>query len=168
VKLSQITTAASQATVDFTSISGSYTDLIVTYQARSNAAASWENLSVKVNNDGTSGNYTSAQYFYTIGASTGAGTAAASASGLFLIEVTGANVTANYPGTGIIHFINYTGTTFYKHTLTRGSYQQPSGATEVTYHSSGTWKSTSAITRLTFSVPTSFLNGSVFTLYGAN
>jgi hypothetical protein len=158
-----ITTAASQATVDFTSIPGSCTSLEVRYQARSNVAANDEGLFLKMNNDGTSGNYTTAQYDIAVGTGAAIGTVAASAAGMFIGNCTGGSSTAGYTADGFVRIENYLGTTFNK---SASAYSTERAGTARNIISVGaSWSNTAAVTRLTFSVPTSFVNGSVFSLY---
>lgn len=167
VQITKITCAGSQATVDFTSIPATFTDLMVLFQARSNASAATENITLKFNNDGTSGNYTITQYTVANNTTTFVGTVAASASGLAVGTLAAATAVTSATGDGRVMLNNYAGTTFFKHMLMSGTYTQGAGAgQENILSTSGIWKSTAAITRLTFISPTSFTNGSVFTLYG--
>jgi hypothetical protein len=165
VQISKITTAASQATVDFTSIPANYTDLIVIYQARSNVSGNGEGMYCKFNNDGTSGNYATGEALQGNATTASAFTLPPTAAGVYTATLGGTNVTANYASSGQILVANYLGTTFYKDLVSSFGLWYGSTSAYRTFYM-GTWKSTVAITRLTFSVPTSFLNGSVFTLYG--
>jgi hypothetical protein len=167
VQISKITTAASQATVDFTSIPANYTDLVVIFQARSNLSGAVEGMSLKFNNDGTSGNYYTGQYFVSVSTTSASATNGASAAGVGVGNVSGTTALTGSPTDGSVTINNYLGTTFYKRAKAFITYAQASGAAqEANMIVSGVWKNTAAITRLTFSVPTSFVNGSVFTLYG--
>ncbi len=121
-------------------------------------------MSLKINNDGTAGNYTSAQYLGGGTSTAYAGTTAASASGMPLAGIGGSTSPTSYASLGTVQISNYLGTVFFKGVICTNRYDQ-SGNTLNEIHSAH-WKSTAAITRLTFSLPTSFVNGSVFTLYG--
>jgi len=166
VQIAKITTAASQATVDFTSIPATYTDLMVTYTARDNYVGSTEAMFLKVNNDGTAANYSASSYIlYSGTGSISVGNVVASTSGMFINNLPGTTATANIATSGKTLIPNYLQTTFYKKVFTEGNYSQ-SGADSVQITDGAAWKSTAAITRLTFIVATSFVNGSVFTLYG--
>jgi hypothetical protein len=165
VQISKITTAASQATVDFTSIPATYTDLIVVFQARDNYVGTTEGMYLKVNNDGTSGNYSNGIYILNSASTVSGGGVVPSASGMFIYNLPGTTATANMASAGKVTVANYAGTTFNKKISADGAYSQ-SGADTVLMTVAANWKSTAAITRLTFIVATSFLNGSVFTLYG--
>jgi hypothetical protein len=167
VQIAKITTSASQATVDFTSIPATFTDLEVRYQARSNLSGATENVLLKFNNDATATNYTITQYTLVVNATTTVGTVAASTSGLVACSISAGTALASTAGDGRVTINNYSGTTFYKHMLGTCAYASTSGASqELILSTSGFWKNTAAITRLTFISPTSFVNGSVFTLYG--
>jgi hypothetical protein len=164
VQIAQIVTSGSQATVDFTSIGSGYTDLRVTWQARSNYVGAFEGMRLKMNNDGTSGNYTVGQYNNAMTTTLSAGTDAISSSGAGVGGVGGTTSPSNFGSFGEVVIPNYAGTTFYKGISTLLRFDSASSG----YNQTETWfwKSTAAITRLTFSVPTSFVNGSTFTLYG--
>ena len=167
VQISKITTAGSQATVDFTSIPTTFTDLIVIYQCRSNVSATYENMYLKINNDGTSGNYDSGQLIQANNTTVTAAVTSPTAAGMYIGGPTGATSTANYAFDGRLSISNYLGTTFFKRVVVdSGGLTGTTSTSTYRVIVTAAWKSTAAITRLTFSVPTSFLNGSVFTLYG--
>lgn len=164
VQIATVTTSGSQASVDFTSIPATFKDLVVIYQCRSNLSGYWEQGYTKFNNDGTSGNYSATEWVQGSSTTASSGTCAATASGLCSLAVTGANSTANVPSAGQLFIQNYLGTTFFKTIVLNWSYLN--NTTMITGQDYGWWKSTAAITRVTITTPTSFLNGSVFTLYG--
>lgn len=166
VQLAQVTTSASQVTVDFTSIPSGYTDLMIVYQARSNVASGYESMSLKFNNDGTSGNYLASQYLQGYSTTANAATVAATAAGMWIGTITGNSNTSGYAGSGKIMVPNYSGTTYHKRAQSEFAYDNTTPLIDIMF-GYGSWKSTNAVTRLTFSVPTSFRDGSVFTLYGA-
>lgn len=166
VQLAQTITSGSQATVDFQSISGSYRNLkIVFNSADTHAGTDFQQVFLKFNNDGTSGNYTST---LRIISANGTGTTtyvAPSSSGMFSgIQPQAGTSNAS----GIADFIipDYSQTTFFKSLGgTYGAFSTNSGVQEGALQ--GVWKSTAAVTRLTFSTDgTAFLDGSTFTLYG--
>jgi hypothetical protein len=149
------TLGSSQATVDFTSISGSYTDLILIINCTT--ATSGDDLWIRVNSD-TGSNYSLTQL-------SGNGTAAASTRRSAFSRFMADNA---YPNTAqgfnqIVHFMNYSNTTTYKTFLTRANRADlATGATV------GLWRSTSAITsiNLLLNASLNFASGSTFTLYG--
>lgn len=167
VKLSQIVTAASQATVDFTSISGSYSSLKVLWFAQdTQAGTSVVDIRLKINNDGTSGNYTAVSRIGSENGTAFANTNAASAAGVQvgnLPQSGNTSVTAE----GEVTLIGYADTTFHKRI--RATATLDSGTLNGTVFGveGARWKSTSAINRLTFTAGgTAFTDGSTFTLYG--
>jgi len=151
------TTTLGSATnlVSFTSISGSYTDLIFVFTGTN--ATSSNGMRVRVNGD-TGSNYSFTQLY-------GNGSSAASARGTsetsssIFVEV-GAS-----QSTGIAHFQNYSNSTTYKTILSRGSAANTTADASV-----GLWRNTAAITsmefRLTGGATSNFATGSTFTLYG--
>jgi hypothetical protein len=167
-QLSQIVTSGSQSTVDFTSISGSYNTLVLKYTSQdTTSGTSASVIRVRLNNDTTAANYSNAQR---IGAQNGAAFASTNTStsgGMFI----GAQPNAGNTGdaaTGEVWIVQYSGTTWNKRIDSwNGSDDVGAGLFIVT--SSGRWKSSAAVTRLTVTTDgTAFSNGSIFTLYGVN
>jgi hypothetical protein len=151
------TTTLGSATnlVSFTSISGSYTDLVFVFTG-TNATAS-NGMRVRVNGD-TGSNYSFTQLY-------GNGSSAASARGT---SETSSSIFVDVgasQSTGIAHFQNYSNSTTYKTILSRGS-----AANTTVDASVGLWRNTAAITsmefRLTGGATSNFATGSTFTLYG--
>lgn len=165
--IQKITTAASQATIDFSSIPGTYTDIEVRFSGRSNLVATGdEAVFLTVNGDTTAANYSASQYLIGQGATAPVGRVAASAAGLFILNIPALNSLANTSGDFVVKINNYRGTTLSKHMRAEGAYQTGVADNETIIEVSGMWFQTTAINRLTFSIATSFLNGSVATLYG--
>ena len=165
--IQKIVTSRSQATVDFVSIPATFTDLEVRFMARSNYSGANEVMSIKLNGDGTSGNYTATEYIQGWGAGGNYNSVAATASGLLVTAISAVGSPALHPATGIVTLGSYSGTVFYKQVNANSSFHQAAGSVQqITLIAAGVWKSTAAINRLTFSVPTSFVNGSTFSLYG--
>jgi hypothetical protein len=146
------TLGSASSTITFSSISGSYTDLVLIANL---IPASSARVKLRVNSDSGS------NYSYTI--LTGSGTAASSGRESSISEI-------NYYWNGlpsgwsnyIINFQNYSNAATYKTIIGRGN----STAVE-TFANVGLWRSTSAINaiELRSSVGT-FDVGSSFTLYG--
>jgi hypothetical protein len=166
VRLSQVVTSGSQATVDFTSISGSYTTLKVLIYAQDTAAGTSDSaIYLKVNNDGTSGNYTATQRSGAVNGGATVTTLAATANGSQAGLAPNSGTTGSV-GTNEVTIVGYASTTFNKNAMYCGH--------DFTTTANGSmqcggfqWKSTAAITRLTFTAGgTAFTNGSIFTLYG--
>lgn len=163
VKLNEIITSGSQATVDFTNINQNFRHLKIIYAAQDTAAGStFASLFMKINNDGTSGNYQTTVRAYSLnGTLDGSGVAPTSSGGWVGLL----NTSTNYMGTGEINVPDYVRTVFQKGYF--GVWADLTAFNGVFAGSfGGFWKDNSAINRLTFSTANNFLDNSVFTLYG--
>ncbi len=150
------TLGSAAANVTFSTISGSYTDLILV--AVPNSAGGAANLQVQVNND------TASNYSMTELGGTGSSAVSSRASNLTSIRVSYYGYVENNNNQNtIIHFQNYSNTTTNKTILARSN-----NAGNGTGATVGLWRSTSAITsiKLTFDTAGNFASGSTFTLYG--
>lgn len=150
--ITSTTLGSAQTTVDFTSISSSYTDLMIVATFSFVAAKS---LSIRFNSD-SGNNYSNTQL-------TGNGTSASSvrnSNNPYMYLAAGQTSL----GTAILHFQNYSNTTTYKTVLAR----QGTPGTDVTANV-GLWRSTAAITSISLSgegTSNNIASGSTFTLYG--
>lgn len=165
--IQQIVTAASQATVDFTSIPATYKALILDFFSRdTNAGSASSVMRARINNDSTSGNYTDSVLSGTQNGFVLSATLAATAAGVFVMGNPQNGNTAGITNTSRLRIVGYAGTVFHKRLQVDGNYEDAS--TNLTILSVGArWKSTSAINRITFLTDgTAFLNGSTFNLYG--
>jgi hypothetical protein len=151
------TLGSSAASVTFSSISGSYTDLILITNATSTSGGS-QSISIKVGNGSvdTGANY-SLTYLYGDGSSAVSGRYS-NANYLYTGRVTNTNLS-----TGITHFQNYSNTTTYKTVLSEGR-----NAAAIIINLVNLWRSTSAINIMELGIDGgySFASGSTFTLYG--
>jgi hypothetical protein len=148
--------SSSASTVTFSSISGSYTDLILICNL--GGSTSGEAVRIRINSDSGS------NYSYT--AIRGNGTSAVSerASSQTVLRIsTGVGVSTNASDMTIIsNFQNYANTTTNKTIISRAG--QAANGTE---SSVGLWRSTSAITSIEIAnTAGNLLSGSTFTLYG--
>lgn len=146
------TLSSSQSSVTFSSISGTYTDLILIANLLPVSSA---RVKLRVNSDSGS------NYSYTI--LVGNGTAAASGRESSITEL---NYYWNSLPSGwsnyILNFENYSNTTTYKTIVARGN-----SAGVETFANVGLWRSTSAITAIELrSSVGNFDTDSTFTLYG--
>jgi hypothetical protein len=145
------TTSGSVESINFTSINGSYTDLVLIIGGISANAISY---TLQFNGD-TSANYSNT-YLYGDGSSATSGRSSGSSS------IGGMGRTSSSGGVGIINLQNYSNTTTYKTVLGRGS-----AASQLTIATVGLWRSTSAITSVLLTPESGTISsGSVFTLYG--
>jgi hypothetical protein len=149
-KIATTTLGSATATITFSSISGTYTDLVLIASGTSTTST----ICIRFNND-TGSNY-SDTYMFGDGSSAGSGRHT-SASRIFGSSV-GSTVSTN-----IFNIQNYSNTTTYKTCLIRGSL-----TTSHTIAFAGLWRSTSAITRIDLFNNNSgdFDTGFTATLYG--
>lgn len=159
------TLSSAAASFDVSSISGSYTHLMIVCMVREDAGG-LQNFSLRLNNDSGS------NYDRALNALFGANptfSAAAAANLLYLGDVVGAAASANVASYIQLLIPYYAGTTFYKTVLgqvggsfgtlgTTGSYEQ--------FVISGLWRSTSAVNRITLFGGNNLMAGSALTIYG--
>jgi hypothetical protein len=150
------TVPSAQTSYTFTSIPGTYTDLILIFNG--GISATGNSLHLQFNGD-TGTNYSTTDLW-------GNGSAASSGrtSSANFIRVNGRGIGADNTLTGncINHIQNYSNTTTFKTLLNRSN---ETGGTSATV---GLWRSTSAITSITLTAESALniLTGSTFTLYG--
>ena len=163
VAIAKTVLTGSQANVEFTGITGTYTDLVLTVSSRSDRAVNVETLSLQLNGD-TSTNY-SLTDVYSYG-STVYSTRTTSATKIYDLFTVAANGTSNTFGSFEIYLPNYAGSTnkpvsvtladIYNDTTTMGNNAL-----------AGLWRNTAAITSIKlFPVSGNFVSGSRFDLYG--
>ena len=152
------TLGSAAASVTFSSIPGTYTDLVVVINNTSvstNTAA----IVCQVNGD-TASNYSFTELY-------GDGTTAYSYrltnSTVFSISTYNGGLSSTVPGTTIANFQNYSNTTTYKTFVSKSGAANTATAAVV-----GLWRSTAVINSITFSMQSTFTMGagSTFTLYG--
>jgi len=145
------TLGTTQNQVDFSSISGSYTDLVLIMNGGVTSSA---DIWLRMNGD-TGSNYSRTR-LYGDGSSNASSRNSAASSIFVSVGAVGANSVM------VTQIMNYSNSTTYKTTVTRHN--------SSTYLSAsvGLWRSTSAITSLTLKAEAAdtFTVGSTFTLYG--
>lgn len=154
------TLGSDTASVTLSSISGSYTDLILIAFMRSTRSATDDSFYMTLNGD-TAGNYSATRL---LGDGSSASSARNTNTGRFTFDIMAAGSTAS--GTyspNIFHFNNYSNSTTYKTVLYRGNNANGYVIAEV-----GLWRSTAAITSIKIEPYTgpNLASGSTFTLYG--
>jgi hypothetical protein len=155
------TLGSAQASYTFSSISGSYTDLVLVMSARTDNTGTGATYCIRYNSDSSA--------IYSLTALEGNGTSATSEryTGLTYAESGRLNTSSSSnttPSLSIVNIMNYANSTTYKTALARSSASNEIYAVdaEVTL-----WRSTVAISSL-YIYPSSgnFVAGSTFTLYG--
>jgi hypothetical protein len=150
-----LTTSATE--VEFTSISGSYTDLVFVVQTKGTAQA---NTLLRVGNGSLD---TGSNYSETFLSGNGSAASSARETNQTYYYFTYASYhQSNTFNTSIHHFMNYSNTTTNKTILSRSN--NPAIGTDAVV---GLWRSTSAINIIRiYPANNSFDTGSTFTLYG--
>ena len=147
------TATTNVSSFDFTSISGTYTDLVIVASLKNNTGAGY-NLYMRFNSDSGS-NYSTTELY-------GTGSAAGSGRGSNQTIAQAIKSDNSNFSTSVVSIQNYSNSTTYKTLISRTN---PSSATSayVTL-----WRSTAAITSINFSAesPSSIVSGSTVTLYG--
>lgn len=156
--IASTTLGSDTATVTFSGISGSFTDLILVWcgQHASTVSAS---MGIRLNSD-TGSNYSDTLLYGT--GSTAASNRRSSASYQYVGEMAG--TTAGYPTLILIHLMSYANTSINKTVLSAAA--DPSA---IVTRGVGLWRSTAAITSITASIyggGTNLKSGSTLSLYG--
>ena len=144
------------ATVTFSSISGSYTDLVFILNVKGSISGVDDDVTARFNSD-TGSNYSWTRIY-------GDGTTAGSQRGTAQTVLRG----GNQSGTGssafspmILNIMNYANTTTNKTMIAR-----PNNPARVVDAYVNLWRNTSAISTVSFACGGNFIAGSTFSLYG--
>lgn len=148
--LANLTLGSSQAVVSFTSISGSYRDLMLVISSSSAGATNYPGL--QLNGD------TATNYAYVRIDGDGSSTSAGSTSGDARINWGTSGFTT---GNAVIHFLDYSTTDKHKTVLIRANAERLEQIT-------GRWISSSAINRIDLNSNNSWQTGTTFALYGVS
>jgi hypothetical protein len=149
------TLAGTAASVTFSSIPQTYTDLLVIATTQRNATGLGEAGMQLTVNGVTSAVYSTTLIFESPSSTRQANTSnydyasGACGDGGFIFNS--------------INLMNYSNTTTHKTAIARNGYNQTNTQVRLAV---GTWRSTAAITSLTFTPANGFATGSVFTVYG--
>jgi len=152
VALATTTASGGETSISFTSISGSYTDLVL--QGNTIATTPYE-LFVQFNSD-TGTNYSNTYL-------EGNGTSASSGRSTTTALMAMAYSSSTNPTATIINIQNYSNTTTYKTLLSRSSAASATASAWV-----GLWRNTAAITSIQLKLTSAktFSAGATFSLYG--
>lgn len=152
------TLGSATKSVTFSSISGSYTDLILVINGKTTGNDDFINLTF---NSDTGSNYSGTRL---------SGNGSAASSGRYsnqtrILVAYDAAINTTYQWNGILHIMNYSNSTTYKTVLFRDN--SPSGTSYPgTAANVGLWRSTSAITTVKVEANTyNFDTGTTFSLY---
>lgn len=164
-QLAQTVLVSPAASFTFSSISQSYTDLVVVVTGRTSESASTSGIYAQYNGD-TATHY-SDQYSASYNGNNVLNTADSSVAKYNFGALTGASATTSYPGKFEVTIYNYASTAFFKLSDTRAVLFTGASAGQITLVG-GVWQSTAAITSILIA-PTNtanFATGTVATLYG--
>lgn len=157
------TLASASNTVSFTSISNSYTDLLVVFDGFA-ATTSGESVACQFNSDNGSN--------YSYNQMSGTGTGVQSVinptaqfpwlSGNYL----GMDTSSSHKRNFMLHIYNYADTSYYKSAVAQ--FSAPSGVSPGTCITGVQWRNTAAITSIQIKISgtAQFAIGSIFTLFG--
>ena len=154
------TLTSAAASYTFSSISGSYTDLVLVMSGQSVQATTYDNLIIQFNGD-TATNYSRTRLN---GYSGGAASERSTSTTSHLIgPITGTSYSSSIFSPSVTHIMNYANATTYKTAVYRSNSQDG-------YVQAGValWRSTSAITSILIKTlsGSNLATGSTFTLYG--
>ena len=144
------TMTTATASVTFSNIPDTYTDLVLVVDGTTNSG---RNFHVEINT-------TSTVYSFTALSGDGASPSSSRLSNEGVLRMAALWAAQ---GNIIMHFLNYSNTTTYKTVLSRTN-----NASNQVNASVGLWRSTAAINKLNFQLsgPDNFLTGTTFTIYG--
>ena len=148
-----------QSSYTFTSIPGTYTDLVIVLNGGNTRSGGSDSLTIRFNSD-TGSNYSNTNLFGN--GSTATSTRNTSATSMRIADVAATSNGLN--SVAIINIMNYSNTTTYKTALGRGNVAQDIVSARV-----GLWSSTAAITSVQLLAQEGVENwavGTTFTLYG--
>lgn len=149
------------ANITFSNIPQTYTDLLLVHNVRDSAATVDSDLFYTFNGD-TANNYTTRRLFAT--GSSVTSDAQVGTSGMRAALPPGANATSNTFSNGSIYIPNYTGTT--AKTASATSVMENNATAGFPALIANIWSGTSAITSITLTVRTAFIQNSSISLYG--
>lgn len=149
------------SSVTFSSIPSSFKHLQVRYTGRSTLAAGVDNLAFTFNGD--SGSNYSSHSLYGDGAGVYSNAFTSNVAMYIPSQFAAGSVTAGSFSSGVIDILDYTSTSKNKTTRTLNGYMGTSGLVSLV---SSCWRSTSAITSITFVTSANLAANSRFSLYG--
>lgn len=153
------TLGSATGTVTFSSISGSYTDLVLISNIKSNNT-NQSSLLFEVNGS-NSGSLYSGTMIYGTGSVTGSNKVSNQDFG-YIMRNGGLSASSTVTQPFITHFMNYSSTTTFKPVISRNNVADTNVGADISL-----WRSNSAITSIRiFASTNDFAIGSMFTLYG--
>jgi hypothetical protein len=151
-------TGSATSSVDFTSISSAYTDIVLVFYCKSNST---NNPTLRLTFNGSSTGYSGRQMYGS--ATTPVSNNNTNASFISIARAAGMPSVANETALVLLHIMDYASTNKYKSVFAQVNSYENGGELDI-----GVWANNAAINRITIDTPTSndFAVGSVMTLYG--
>lgn len=151
-------TGSATSTIDFNSISSTYTDIILVFYCKS---ATTNNPTLKLTFNGSSTGYSGRQMYGS--ATTPVSNNNINASFISIARAAGMPSVAGETALVLLHIMDYANTSKYKSVFAQVNSYQNGGELDV-----GVWANNSAINQITITTPTNgdFAVGSQATLYG--
>ena len=162
VKIASYTASTAVATIDFSSIPATYTDLVLKVSARSSASTSATNMYLQFNASG--GTAYSYRRLYGTGSTTTSNSQTALANFGGAILMNGSGTTASTFSNAEIYIPNYAGGT--AKSISVDVVEENNATAAFMFLSAGLWSGTSAINQITLTGDTNFVQYSTATLYG--
>jgi hypothetical protein len=152
------TLGTSAASIEFTSIPQTFTDLVVLVSGRGDNAATHEWMELTFNSNTSS-------YSYRVLQGNGGGAASFSGSARYAGDIPAASSTSNTFGNNVVYIPNYTGSTNKSFSVDSVTERNDSNAIQNIV--AGLWSNTSAITTLSIAIRSgNLVAGSIVSLYG--
>lgn len=167
VQIAKTVLGAPANNVTFSNISGNYTDLVLTYTARSALAA--QNVdTVDIQFNGDAGNNYGRQFLSVQGTGVVGNTQTPAVASILSSLVPAASATATYAGVSKFLIPGYSANNFFKTAMVLNFSGPPAGASQGEFFVSGTWANNAAITSIKVFLDSAnnFLANSTFVLYG--
>ena len=157
--ISSVTLGTAAASIDFTSIPSTYTDLVLKVSARTSDASYGQVANLSFN--GSTSNFT-ARTIYGDG-----GSVASNSTARYGVWVSGSSSTASTFGNGEIYIPNYAGSTNKSYSSDAVTENNGGATTAYAVFISGLWSNTAAINQITLTAGAgNFVQYSNFYLYG--
>jgi hypothetical protein len=146
------------ASIDFNTILANWTDLSIHLSARTNRSLEVDGITIRFNNDNTSGNYSGRRMF-----GAGSGTPGSDTTYAGMPFTTATNATASTFGSATIYVPNYLGSTAKSFSIDGAG--ENNATTTYMGLGAGLWTGTAAITRVTLYPETGTLFSQYTTAY---
>jgi len=166
-KIAQVICSGSQATVVFSSIPATYTNLLIVCKGRdTTAGTSDSNIFLYMNTDQTAANYKGSEAMNLTALTVAGAQPSSSTNGGVATTFPNNGASAGRAGISQILIPSYADTVFNKQIISETYDVLGTGSGETIVIRAFEWASTAAINKLTFTAGTAFLDGTTFTLYG--